>query len=138
MRGIADWRKVVKLRKNHAVQIVKDPSAVLDVLHADKSLDLVDLIYLPEDKLFYGVPKSHITSTYGQIGLRLKQKKGRQVGFRETLLSSFNEGRLLTVMEELGVGTPFGPHPRAKYTSPTIDLTPMSIVHASLSKPFIS
>lgn len=67
-----------KLRKNHAVQIVKDPSSVLDVPHADKSLDLVDLIYLPEDKLFYGVPKSYISSTYGEIWYKVETEGGEE------------------------------------------------------------
>ena len=87
---------VVKLRKNQAVRVVRHRSEVLDIGHADQSLDLVDLSIISEGEeiICSGVPGSHITSYYGQTWYKVETEEGRQVGFRETLLSSISEGRL--------------------------------------------
>ncbi len=69
---------VVKLRKNQAVRVVRHRSEVLDIGHADQSLDLVDLSIISEGEeiICSGVPGSHITSYYGQTWYKVETEEG--------------------------------------------------------------
>lgn len=77
--GEYDEDAVVKLRKNQAVRIVRQRSSVLDVSHADQSLDLVDLSITSKGKVIvcYGVPRRYINSYYGQTWYKVETKEGQ-------------------------------------------------------------
>ena len=76
--GEYDEDAVVKLRKNQAVRIVRQRSSVLDVSHADQSLDLVDLSITSKGKVIVcdGVPRRYINSYYGQTWYKVETEEG--------------------------------------------------------------